>query len=454
MADIHDILGFNFDASFFAGSASRGLDGSVIKKNMDRIRAFSDKLLDGNASVSAVDSAALMERIRAAFYSKSDFKDVLATRKELRSLSYNLDLSMELGLLKFTFSVIELHWSSSFFSGLIHCLLNNWGSADIECRKFLSGILYKAAYADKGLTSRIFLDCVPYLADDGPYKLGEYIHSQNQNFYSALSFFNLPRSRVSYSYFSDCIVGYFESASSNHLDRIEGILADHNNSATDKKLLSRLIVSFYNKKGSVPKDLRNCAMKRIGDPSIPSRWAPFDGATAKQIEDLSKAREIMMSIIAGEVINVFFRHLCQESNRKDFWLRHTRQIKDFRIYGPSMSKALMANYVEPAILLRHYNSITSTSMTCALVMDFGTHVIIEFSDVGALYAYKKDGDYFNRIFGKKTSFDNVSEMKIPEIPQLVDENSYYPTIQEEGRMVHSGYWTGRMERWLRKYNLL
>jgi hypothetical protein len=163
---------------------------------------------------------------------------------------------------------------------------------------------------------------------------------------------------------------------------------------------------------------------------------------------LERAREIINAALAAAVINIFFEKLCEDSKRKSFWLKHTKKIKNFKVYGSSNSQKLMGNEVSRHVLVRHFVTIASRSNTCALVMYIGEYVIIEFTDVGALYVYKKDSSKYNLIFGKGVKVESTDDLKLPYLANLVDTDTYYTHYNDEGRMVHIGHWATRMKNWL------
>ena len=80
-------------------------------------------------------------------------------------------------------------------------------------------------------------------------------------------------------------------------------------------------------------------------------------------------------------------------------------------------------------------------------MYIGEYVIIEFTQVGALYAYKKGGNNYRQAFRYANSLSKVDDLKIFGMPMLYDLE--YFRFASEGKMDHRGIgWKSRMERWM------
>ena len=79
-------------------------------------------------------------------------------------------------------------------------------------------------------------------------------------------------------------------------------------------------------------------------------------------------------------------------------------------------------------------------------MYIGDYVIVEFTQVGALYAYKVSGQNYQRAFRKAYNLEKIDDLKVTSIPMLYDLD--YSRFAKEGKMNHQGYWSSRMDRWL------
>ena len=76
--------------------------------------------------------------------------------------------------------------------------------------------------------------------------------------------------------------------------------------------------------------------------------------------------------------------------------------------------------------------------------------LLEFSDTGALYVYKK-GDYcYNNVFSSPNSINKIDDLKLPYLSNLVTTEGDYMYFSDEGRLIHSGHWERRMGAWIER----
>lgn len=441
---------FAFDPQAYADSISKGLDGSQVKKNISRLNAVTKALeqYDDDA-VSDLDIKEIYEYIRVCFLSGIDPQDVALNKKQLRALSYAMKADDEYNFVKFVIAVMELNWSSAYFKGMLHSMLFNWLDLNVDTRVAICSFIYNKIMSGSSATARRISDIAAYMNESGPEKLGIHLRDNGLKLEEALHIFNFTNSKITYSFYSDVIVEYYRGQNSTRFADIRKTLSEHNNIRTTKTLLP-LIVLDAAKRKKLDRKIIDFAIMMIGDPTILSKWAPFDGATQAQADNLKKAREAIMAALSAEVINIFFEQLCDDEKRKDFWLQHTDSILNFTVYGPDYAHSVMENHVSKPVLKRHFQTVTSKYSTCALVMYMGDYAIIEFTDVGALYAYKLNGANYKATIGK-SHIDAMDDLKIPTLLSLVSEEGYRTTYEDEGRLVHIGHWQRRMDKWLKAH---
>ena len=444
---IDNILGFHFDPSAFAGTAANSLSDAIVKSNIQRLNECTNQMLDGDGFISDIDITEVYEYLRACYQANVAPDKVSIEKRQLRVLCYGLEAKDVYEFVKYILAVIQCNWSSSYLRGLLHSLLHHWEDLNLDTRVAVSGFLVERIREAQSRSARRMSDMAAYLNQDGPRRLGEYLREAQLPFQTALSIFDLASNRIHYTFYSDCIISYYTESQSADYDEISELLKAHNNIRTTKSLIPAMIIA-RSEKGKVPKVLIDFSINTIGDPSIESKWAPFDGATQQQIDNLERAREIIIAELAAAVINIFFEKLCEDSKRKKFWLKHTKKIKDFKVYGSSNSQKLMVSEVGRQVIMRHFVTVPSRSNTCALVMFLGDYVIIEFTDVGALYVYNKDSSNYNKVFGHKGRIESTDDLKLPYLDNLVEVDGYYTEYNDEGRMVHIGHWSTRMKNWL------
>ena len=60
----------------------------------------------------------------------------------------------------------------------------------------------------------------------------------------------------------------------------------------------------------------------------------------------------------------------------------------------------------------------------------------------------KGSRLYNLTIGQTAKVENVGDLKVSSLVNLVDDEGYFSTLRDEGRMVHIGHWDSRMTRWL------
>jgi hypothetical protein len=345
---------------------------------------------------------------------------------------------------RYILEVIELNWVSMFTRGLLHSLLRDWTSFDLDIRTSL--ITYLEKHIKKSGTEK-YASLLPYLTVNGGYQLGHGASGENKDIFSCCDLFRIARNRLTYTYFSDVITGYFEHAKRYEIEHLDKVLTLHNNSYTDKRVLSRLIVNAWKNK-NLPPELYDLAIKRIGEPSIDSKWTAPEIASREERRMIEEAKRIMYIAISSKVIHVFFNSLCQDKTRLKFWLEHIDCIEDFMVYGSEASRSSISYKLEPRVLNKHFKTVTSKTGNCALVLHTSEYALIEFSQSGALYAYKKNSELYNLTV--KRRIEKIDDLKLGFLNNLVDQIDGELYMKEEGRMIHSGNWPYRLDRWFRK----
>ena len=118
------------------------------------------------------------------------------------------------------------------------------------------------------------------------------------------------------------------------------------------------------------------------------------------------------------------------------------------VYGSEVSRSSISYKLDPRILNRHFKVVASRNENCALVLFTTDYALVEFSLTGALYAYKKDSELYKLTV--KQRIEKVDDLKLGFLGNLVDTDDGRMYMNEEGRMVHSGNWPYRLDRWFRK----
>lgn len=439
--DIKKALDFYFRATFYSQNAIDLLDNKVVLSNIERIQKIQTSI--EGADVETEDATSIIEEIRVSYNLGLVPDKVDVSTRSLRAVCFCIP-TKDFSFASYILKIIENNWISIFTRGLIHSLLRDWTMFELDIRTSLVTLLDKYI---KKTGSEKYMSLLPYLTVNGGYQLGYSIVNTNKDVSTCCDTFRISRNRIAYTYFSDVLTGYFEHSKDCDLKYVEKILSLHNNSYTDKRVISRLLVNAWKKK-NIPTDLYDLAVKRIGDPSIGSKWVAPEYTTREERSLIEEAKRIMHVAISSKFIRVFFNSLCQDSARLKFWLEHVDYIEDFIVYGSEVSRSSISYKLDPRVLNRHFKVVTSRNENCALVLFTTDYALVEFSLSGALYAYKKDSNLYNLTVNRR--IEKVDDLKLGFLGNLVDTEDGHMYMHEEGRMVHIGNWPYRLDRWFRK----
>lgn len=441
------LLGFYFNPTKYEGSASRALDSGVVQKNIERISNAVSSMIDSSDVSARIDPGELLKQLKGHYLQKDIPSSVGLSRRESRMLSYSILPSWDIPFNKYCLDVLDINWSTSNLRGLMHSMMSGWNDyepdARISVRQAINSHIDKdgSRYSRQLQPLRVFIN--------EPYRLGRRLANDNRPITDCCQMFGLPDNRFNYSFFSDAIIAYYEQKTDVRLEDLKSVLKTHNNNVVDKTLIPRFIIQLYKQgrlKQDVAKGWTSLAIERIGDPSLESRWAPFRYASREVQRNLEEARVILMRLISSEFVNVFFNKLCYDPSRLDFWLKHTGEITNFMVYGTEYSLNYIRPYVNSSVLARHYYVVSTNTTNSALVMFIGKYVLIEFTEIGALYVYQKDSMEYKNVF-KKGTISKLEDLKLPQLSNLIEIDGEFLHFNSKGKMKHSGYWQGRLEKW-------
>ena len=433
------LVGFNYRATYFKQTAEDMLDDSVTTRNIVRLQNVKDNFTN-EPREDIVKCKNLINILREYYESLTLIKNIKMGYRELRLVSYNIPIK-DFQFCKYILSILEHKWYPSYINGLIYCLLKNWNYFESDIQAIIKETLISH------VISPHHANIVSYLSDNGAYQLGYKLYKENRSIYDCCRMFNLSSNKVSYSYFTGVIKGFYETNINVDYTELCQILRCHNNTQIDKIVLSRLIVNQY-KRQNISPQLFDLVIERIGSPYIDSQWAIPSIATKEESYIITSAKKIICNIISSKIINIFFNSLCHDSLRLEFWLKHTDKIQDFKVYGSELSQNTLLSKLDCVIINSKFNLISGKSDNCALVMYINNYVVVEFSTGGALYVYQIGSKYNNIIFNKK--IEKIDDLKLPYMSQLINSSYDYLYMNMEGRMVHSGNWQYRLDRWFSK----
>ena len=254
------------------------------------------------------------------------------------------------------------------------------------------------------------------------------------------------------------ILSFYEKKRNNisqYLDEMSNSLVLHNNSVTNKRIISKLIIQANSADFvSMQESIKSMAFKFIGDPSISSNWLPNENATEGDMNELSIAKGYLNEWITRQFINVFFERCINDNRRKRFWLKYSKKITQFKVFGPAHTKRILksdqriSEYVDG-----RYHVVDSRRDVSAFMFLIGGYKLIEFSDPGyAFYAYKNTNIYAPSFDAKY--IQTVDTFRDGNKPMLVYRSGYHLyNYSDEGRLSHNDgdmNWEDVFSNWLNK----
>lgn len=437
---VKKLLDFRFKPDRVFGFANAGFNRANYDKNIERLTEISDAMYGVRDILPEEEIGLLIKRLHELWKNGVPSKEVKVSLLEARSVGFGLEVATEPEFVVFLHKTLERpgNWTPSCLKGFLHSTLRLWSQIDPAVREANSAFISRHSKSLDGEIAAV----APYISADGPTRLGLAASKQKKSYLGMTSAVLMPASRLNYTYFGDALIAYFQDLEERTLDDLRSALNLHNQSRTDKVLLPMLIV----KARDFNKELLDIATKRIGDPFDEPKWAPFEGATSKQKEELIRARRILLGWIMQEIIRAFFDVLCNDRERKNFWIQHAHQVTDFSVFGSNWSKQMVMGRLPSQSVIKHFKTVDSTVDNCALAMYIGEYVIIEFTQVGALYAYKVGGKNYRQAFRHSDHLTKIDDLKVPNLSLLYDLD--YHRFAREGKMDHRGSWAYRMNNWI------
>jgi hypothetical protein len=196
--------------------------------------------------------------------------------------------------------------------------------------------------------------------------------------------------------------------------------------------------------------IRSIAVGMIGNPELQSKWTMRNG-TPEEKSNLEEARQILNEWLKRKFISIFFEKCMHEPSRKKYWLDNIDIIEDLEIWTTPFTKSLLMQDKRIADMLETKVNVLSNEKNIdrsALIMSVGNYFFIEFSDVGCLYLYKKNGLYGAPIASKRFFyFDEIKRMKVDTIQSFYIE-------KQEGKIDHHKGWENTLDKWMVRHRVI
>lgn len=374
---------------------------------------------------------------------------------DLRIISYYLvQLRNDMQAYQYALHLLDTNWRDLFLNGLAFHCLENWNRMYSPYRIPACELLTKklCQYEDNNPRYIAMKSHADFFAEAGPQRLATLLTLKETDLREAPTVFGHKPTTLSRSYYSDVILHYFRIKKIMDLNAIETILQLHHEDRTRKLLFADMVFRFNQYGDDLTRNqLCKFANRILGDITLTSTWAPFEGATQDDVDKLRKAKQLVNFWFNQKIIETFFEVCVQDNRRKGFWLKFVDRMYGFMIVGSEATKKILQADVRINTLFNnHFIQTNSTTVqTSALALFFGNKMIVEFSDIGSVYAYNLENAVTKQVITKSRFIRNLSSLKRPSIGVLINNDGWSgKTYYEEGRMSHSGYWEGRLQEWL------
>lgn len=461
MSDIYSILNINSgiiqDFHLLADRVADHQIEKVINKNVRTLKQIEERMfVDKGLNVAQQSIDEIISKVIRMAPSGNTSMDNWTIR-ELRIVSYYLmKLRDDNVCYLYALELLDKNWKNIFFNGLAFYLLNSWHSIEPDYRNLTGQLLVRKldSYSESNRRYNLWKNRANLFDSNGPVRMAALLKAKNMSVAEAPSLLGFKNTSIKQAYYSDVIVKYVETNHITNLDSIDQVFELHNLDRT-KKLIFAYLVETEDRIGDGLRRAQLCrfANVKLGDVTLASSWAPFTGATEKEVQRLRKAMENVNMWFLQQIVESFFEICVQDRERKSFWLKYVqnRSITRFKIIGSTAIKRLLqSNSKIGSMFLRHFIETNSySSQTSALALFMKNKMFVEFSDTGALYVYNQTHSMVKKVTNARNGISSTNELKIPSMNVLIEANTwggYY--YYEEGRMTHQGYWQQRLEGWL------
>jgi hypothetical protein len=456
MDDVYSLLNIDVDALTGFPLSAKSIDNlqtmKIISKNVRILQQIESTL---NVENQVAPSQKTIQEIinQVLTQAPNGDKDVPWSAHELRILSYYMALLQGNDVAyMYALELLERNWKNLYVSGLIHYVMNSWNLIRKDYREAVCRLIRKKLESYEGSNKRYlcFRNYSNFFDEDGPTRMLALLQAKNENILNAPLILGFKPSAFAQSFYSDIVIRYFDKIKNIDLSFMEDVLKKNNHDRTRKMVFANLVIraereqSFFDQT-----QIAKFANRILGDVTSSSTWAPFVGSSAEDVAKLKEAKELINQWYARRIIEEFFDYV-QDKERKSFWLQYVEYVKDFRIVGSELVKYNLRKNSHIEELTQKYFILTNSSVsrTAALVLCIRNKIIVEFSDLGAIYVYNRENPILNFIkYGRL--YGGIDLLKIPLLPLLVDYSyGFYDCSTEEGRLPHMKDWQNRVSYWI------
>jgi len=458
---IYDIVGFYFDPKTFtlgARSAVSDAQQQIIDNATNRQRTIARHCVvaeEKQPNQSTIDAA---YRKFKSGYTKLNVEEY--SSREVRALIYCLHRFENDTMVSAFAKLLKKQWRNRFFNGILYFLLSFWDTTEDKRLQMIIDVFQHqlSTYDGKRDKYQLLKQNSRFLTPNGAELLGMTLRKMDVGqakscsiFSAPYVFFGLSSNNIDFQYYSKVITSYFGRNAIEKLDMLKEVLSRHNYDVTPKRIIPSMIIQ--NKNGvseSNQEYIRSIAVGMIGNPELPAKWTMRNG-TPEEKANLQEARQILDEWLKRKFISIFFEKCMHEPSRKKYWLEHIDMIEDLEIWTTPFTKSLLMQDKRIADMLETKVNVLNNEKNIdksALIMSVGNYFFIEFSDVGCLYLYKKNGLYGAPIASKRFFyFDEIKRMKVDTI------QSFY-VDKQEGKIDHHKGWENTLDKWMVRHRVI
>lgn len=455
--DAYDLLNINREIiEDFSLQSLRVEDPYIEKKINSNIKKLNDigqrMMSNDGLKISQQSVEEVMYKVVTSYNEHNN--DISCwTMRELRIISYNImRLQNDENIYEFALDLLERGWRDLFLNGLVFYVVNSWTNIKPTLRKSTCQFITKKLEIYDGNNKKFLLwkNHINFFDEAGPIRMAMVLVGKHQDIMEAPLILGNKPSSLSQLYYSDVIV---KISSYIDIKKLDEIFSVHNHKRTKQLVFANLVERAENSKDAVlQSQLSKIINRELGDITLTSTWAPFSGATEEEAQKLKRTMFLVNLWFTKKIIETFFDICVQDPYRKRFWLKYVNQIDGFRIVGSKLIKNALQGDNRVNTMFQKYfiETNSSKSQTSALALYIKNKIFIEFSDVGALYVYDKDGECHEYIDNVLSNYQHVTIDNLKILAHnLVEIYSGHIYCNDNGRMVHRGDWECRLEQWMR-----
>lgn len=278
----------------------------------------------------------------------------------------------------------------------------------------------------------------------------------------------LPENYIQTEYFQQLTIQFYHDYG-KMTDDFEDIMNNSCNSDDTIKIVVSDLICQTSNDSNQQKKLEDYALKKIGHPFLKQKWFISTDKYGPKIKELvENGRKTLSKWLIGKYIKDVFEILMPDETRKEFWLKYENDIEEIRIAGQVSKKNDIKIKLESIDSLK--NSVNDiliectycdSSSECAFLIKMKDAIFAEFSGIGSVYAYKRDGISSEELARKvppskekvldRKEFYNKIEQRFEEKHLNKNIRYFKNMVSNTARITHNGNkWKKTLREWIEK----